>query len=292
MVANRITQLDHMTEGRLIFGVGSGQLPSDAYMLNINPSNQRRMMQESLEAILHLLEKEEPLTMKTDWFTLNEARVHLRPYTNPRMEIAVASLYSPNSATLVGKHGLSMLSLGGMLPGDGLVNLQKQWKLAEKIALESGKSIDRSNWRLIIPMHVAETREEAFRDVRHGGHRWIIEYFRDTHGRPVNLDAEPGYELDAMAKGGGVLIGSVEDCIEGIQNLIDITGGFGKIIAVAQDWAPTEKVKKSFELIARYVMPKFQGSLNSIETSKSWVAENNKRFSHEWSGAQDKVLEK
>ncbi len=44
MVANRIVQLDHMTMGRAMFGVGPGPLPTDAMMLGIDIASQRDRM--------------------------------------------------------------------------------------------------------------------------------------------------------------------------------------------------------------------------------------------------------
>jgi limonene 1,2-monooxygenase len=79
MVAQRWVQLDHMTRGRAMLGCGPGALISDAYMLGIDVTKQRRMMDESLDAIMALLRCEEPVTMKTDWFEMHEARLHLKP---------------------------------------------------------------------------------------------------------------------------------------------------------------------------------------------------------------------
>src|SRR5918999_1419741 len=72
MVADRLVQLDHMTHGRAMLGVGPGLLASDAYMLGIDPTVQRTRMNEALDAIMALLRREGPLTMETDWFTLRE----------------------------------------------------------------------------------------------------------------------------------------------------------------------------------------------------------------------------
>ena len=91
MLADRINQLDHMTRGRVMFGVGPGSLSSDAYMMGIDPSTQRDRMEQSLAAIMALLKCEEPVTMKTDWFELKEARLHLAPYSYPHFPIACAS---------------------------------------------------------------------------------------------------------------------------------------------------------------------------------------------------------
>ena len=83
MVADRWVLLDHLTRGRVMFGTGPGALPSDAYMMGIDPIDQRRMMQESLEAILALFRAapDERIDRHTEWFTLRDAQLHIRPYT-------------------------------------------------------------------------------------------------------------------------------------------------------------------------------------------------------------------
>src|SRR5438132_1409792 len=99
MLADRMVLLDHLTFGRAMFGVGPGALPSDAFMLGIDPMRQREMMDESLETILALFTSEEPITRETDWFTLRDARLQLRPYSRPHMEMAVAATTSARWAT-------------------------------------------------------------------------------------------------------------------------------------------------------------------------------------------------
>jgi len=85
MVANRIIQLDHQTRGRVMFGFGPGLLVSDALMLGIDPQVQRDRMAQALDVILRLLDGQ-TVTEQTDWFNLQNARVHLLPYTQPRPE--------------------------------------------------------------------------------------------------------------------------------------------------------------------------------------------------------------
>src|ERR1700722_18033680 len=88
MLADRMVLLDHLTRGRVMLGVGPGALPSDAFMMGIDPADQRRMMEEGLGPILRLLHDDEPVTMKTDWFTLSGARLQLRPYSPGGLELA------------------------------------------------------------------------------------------------------------------------------------------------------------------------------------------------------------
>src|SRR4029453_11038904 len=111
LVADRISLLDHLTRGRVIFGTGPGALPTDAHVMGIDPVDQRRMMEESLEAILALLRSEEPVNRETDWFTMRDARLQVRPYTRPHFEVAVAAMVSPTGPRLAGSPGVSLLSL-------------------------------------------------------------------------------------------------------------------------------------------------------------------------------------
>jgi len=112
IIADRMVQLDHMTRGRAMFGVGPGALVHDAKKIGISPGDQRRMMNESLDVITRLL-RGENITQKSDWFNLDDARLQLPSYTQPVMEMAVAAARSPAGALASGRHGIGMLSIGG-----------------------------------------------------------------------------------------------------------------------------------------------------------------------------------
>ncbi|MGE0226520.1 MAG: LLM class flavin-dependent oxidoreductase, partial [Acetobacteraceae bacterium] len=167
MVAQRFVQLDHMTRGRAMLGVGPGALVSDAYMMGIAAEAQRTRMDESLGAIMRLLACDEPVTLKTDWFELREARLHLKPYTKGGFPIAVASATTPSGALAAGKHGVGLLSLGAGLPG-GSEKLAEYWRMAEAEASKYSRTLKRDDWRLVVNMHCAETDEEAMDQVRKG----------------------------------------------------------------------------------------------------------------------------
>ena len=190
LVANRFVQLDHMTRGRAMLGCGPGALVSDAYMLGIEPETQRPRMDEALTAIMALLRGDGPVTMKTDWFELREARLHLAPYTDPCFPIAVASTLTPSGVVTAGKHGLGVLSLGAGLPG-GPEAIAEQWRIAEKTAAEHGKTMDRAKWRLVVNVHVAEYDELALRQVQVGERRETVTYFEETLGRPPGRHDDP-----------------------------------------------------------------------------------------------------
>ena len=271
LVAQRWVQLDHMTRGRAMLGCGPGALVSDAYMLGIDASTQRRRMDESLDAIMALLRCEEPVSMTTDWFTMREARLHLAPYSDPRFDIVVASSLTPAALTTDGKHGLGILSLGAGLPG-GPEAIAGQWRIAEESAAKHGKTMDRKDWRLVMNVHVAEDDEQALREVRHGERLESVTYFEDALGRPPGRSEDP---LTDGVKAGTTLVGSPETVIKGIERLVALSdGGFGGLMFRANEWATREQSWRSFELFARWVMPRFQGSLAMPTGSYDWAVAN------------------
>jgi len=273
LVAQRFVQLDHMTRGRAMLGCGPGALVSDAYMMGIEPVTQRPRMDEALDAIMLLLEGAEPVTLKTDWFEMRQARLHLTPYTEPHFPIAVASVMTPSGVIAAGRHGLGVLSLGAGIPG-GPEALANQWKIGEETAARHGKTMDRKNWKLVVNVHVAEDDEEALRQVKRAERHETITYFEETLGRPPGRSDDP---LTEGVKMGTTLVGSVETVVRGIEHLWRLSdGGFGGVLFRAHEWANREQTLKSYELFARYVMPRFQGSGEAPRGSNEWARENRK----------------
>ncbi|HLY83248.1 MAG TPA: LLM class flavin-dependent oxidoreductase, partial [Acidimicrobiales bacterium] len=275
MLADRMVLLDHLTLGRVMLGCGPGALPSDAFMMGIDPADQRRMMEEALEAILLLLHHDEPVTMKTDWFTLNDARLQLRPYSPGGLEIAVAAQVSPAGPRLAGRFGLGLLSLGATNAG-GYDVLGSHWTVMEERAAEFGTTVDRANWRLVGPMHIAETEEQARRDVEHGLAEWV-DYFERVAALPL-APTDTTDVIAALNATGMAVIGTPEMAVAQIERLQKQSGGFGSYLFMAHEWADRRATLQSYELFAQYVMPRFQGQLDRAIRSRDWAAENRPTF--------------
>ncbi len=274
MVANRMVQIDHMSHGRALFGVGPGALPGDAYMMGIPHETQRERMDESLTTIMRLFSETEPISVKTDWFELNEGMLQLRPLQQPYMPIAVASVQSPAGVTLAGKHGAAVLTI--TVPRDpsaGPSDLQGLWAIAEESAAEHGKEVNRDDWRLVLPVHVAESKKEALDDIRMGSARYLKEYSEGTNGRKSVFDGPLDKVVDNMSESGSWFVGTPDDIIDGINRLQEQSGGFGGFLVQTVDWTSREKMLKSYELFARYVMPQFQGTVASTFASNQWATE-------------------
>jgi limonene 1,2-monooxygenase len=242
-------------------------------MMGIEPVTQRPRMDEALDAIMLLLKCEEPVTLKTDWFELREARLHLAPYTEPHFPIAVASVMTPSGVIAAGRHGLGVLSLGAGVPG-GPEALANQWKIGEETAAKHGKTMDRKSWKLVVNVHVAEDDEEAMRQVKRAERHETVTYFEETLGRPPGRSDDP---LTEGVKMGTTLVGSVETVVKGIEKLWELSnGGFGGLLFRAHNWADRQETLHSYELFARYVMPRFQGTADGPRNSNEWARGNRK----------------
>jgi limonene 1,2-monooxygenase len=275
-VAQRMVQLDHMTKGRAMFGSGPGALPSDASMLGIDPMVQRDRQDEALSVIIPML-RGERVTCDSDWFTMRDAGLQILPLQDD-MPMAAASSISPSGMQLAGKYGMGVISIAST-SSDGIAALPTQWAFAEESAAQHGQTVDRRNWRVLMSWHIAETREQARNEAVHGLQRWHNEYNVRVLGRPGALHVENEWDLmDQItaggAQGGGAaVVGTPDDLVAAIRNLQTITGGFGVVLGFAHDWADREATMRSWELVARYVVPEINGWVRPQQASAQYVAD-------------------
>jgi limonene 1,2-monooxygenase len=272
-VAQRIVQLDHLTRGRAMLGVGPGALPSDARMLGIEPAVQRERMDEALGVIIRLLREDKPFSYKSDWFELNEAQLQIKPLQED-IPIVAASTISPAGMKAAGKYNIGVISIASATE-EGLAALPTQWGFGETYAAEFGNTLDRSKWRINANWHVAPTKEQAIEEIAEGALRHHNEYNVGILGRPgAEAYSDARAFATRMATADGSMIGTPEDVVESIELLQKRSGGFGTLIGFAHDWAPREAQLRSFEMFARYVIPKVQGLLEPVQRSADFVSEH------------------
>ena len=272
-VAQRMVHLDHLSHGRAILGVGPGALPSDAVMLGIDPMVLRQRMDEGLGVILRLLNEPEPVSVESEWFTLREAALQIRPLQQ-QLPVAVASTISPSGMQTAGKYGVGVLSLASYLE-EGLTALPTQWGFGETSAREHGQRLDRANWRIVMPIHLSTSKEQAWREVADGLKQWQNDYIVGILGTPKRKPFADGYEAArVLDEHGGGIFGTPEDALQKIERLQKLSGGFGTLLCFAHDWVPRELNLRSYELLARYVMPHTQGLIRPLQASADRVQAN------------------
>jgi limonene 1,2-monooxygenase len=289
MLADRINQLDYLTRGRVMFGVGPGALPSDAFMMGIDVLKQRDMMDEAINVLVPLL-RGEIVSAKTDWFTLREARLQLPPYTLPHVEFCVASQISPAGARAAGKYGLGLLSIGATSTG-GFNALATNWEICEQRAKEFDQSVRREQWRLVGPMHIAETREQAVEDVKFGLQKWLY-YFQEVAALPLAPAGSVENAIEALRSSGLAVIGTPDDAAAQLERLGQQSGGFGCFLFMDHNWADWSRKQRSYELFARYVAPRFQRLNAQREGSMRWASDNRLTFMGAVGNAMNQEIQK
>ena len=275
MVAQRMAQLDHQSRGRVIFGSGPGALPSDAHTLGVDPMVLRDRQDEAIGVIRRLFDENERFTVESEWFTLRDAKLQLKP-VQKNMEFTVASLVSPSGMTLAGKHGIGVLSIGSTSQA-GIQALPLQWSFAEEAAEKHGNTVDRSAWRLVLNWHIAETRDKARQQARDGLFRHNNEYTVGTLAAGQGqIFKTPDEAVDVMAFSDGSVsvIGTPDDLVAKIYEMQELSGGFGCVIGFAHDWANRADTLNSWDLVARYVIPEVNGLLHDYRESNQYVIEN------------------
>jgi len=154
--------------------------------------------------------------------------------------------------------------------------LATNWAICEDTAKDNGQTVDRSGWRLVGPVHIAETREKARENVRFGLDKWLY-YFREVAALPL-APTDGSDPVDALIASGMAVVGTPDDAIAQIERLQAQSGGFGCFMQLAHNWANWENTKRSYELMARYVFPKFQNLNDNREVSLNWAKDNRQSF--------------
>jgi len=218
------------------------------------------LLEEGFDVLMQLLRSEEPVTFANDRWQLHEARLHLRPYSDPLFDVAVAAVASPSGPRVAGKHGVGLLSIGATQAA-GFDALALHWSVMEERAATFGTTVDRTKWRLVGLAHVAETEEQAYRDVEFGIEHWF-RYFQAVAAFP-QMAVEGGNVremIDFVNASGLGAIGTPSQVKRQIERLLEQSnGGFGAYLLLAHEWANPAATRRSFELIAQEVMPHFQG---------------------------------
>ncbi|MEZ4547821.1 MAG: LLM class flavin-dependent oxidoreductase [Thermodesulfobacteriota bacterium] len=254
VLAHRIAVLDHLAKGRFYWGVGAGSFIGDFEVFGIDPKTgeQRDLTNESLEFILNLWNDPKPGLYENKRWRFKVPNpvaevglgVHTKPYQKPHPPIGVAGITaSSGTLRIAGANGWIPMSINFITKNV----LRTHWQSVEDGALETGRTPDRSMWRVARDIYVAETTEEARRDVKEGTlARDFTEYFFKMVPRirgnldifkmdkgMADSDVTPDYLLDNLW-----IAGSPDDVARQIRELYEYVGGFGVLLVMGHEWKP------------------------------------------------------
>ena len=274
VLAHRIAVLDHLAKGRFYWGVGAGSFIGDFEAFGIDPGKgeHRDLTDESLTFILNLWNDPKPGVYRNSrWkYTVPVPQedvglgVHTKPFQKPHPPIAVAGITeSSGTLRIAGANGWIPMSINFVTRDV----LRTHWNSVEEGALGSGKTPDKSLWRVARDIYVAETTEEARRDVTEGTlSRDFTDYFFKmvpkirgnldifkTDKAMSDAEVTPDYMMDNLW-----IVGSPDDVAEQIRELFDYVGGFGVLLVMGHEWKPRDKWVRSMKLLKEEVMPRLE----------------------------------
>jgi limonene 1,2-monooxygenase len=287
MTANRIAQIDQLSFGRVIFGAGPGLLVSDAHMLALDARDSREKLDSGLSVITRLLRGEWVTERYEGWYDLRDAHCQVLPYQSD-IEVCVASTFSPNGGTLAAKYRAGMLCLASTIHG-GFDALTTNWKIACEAANREGRTMNPAGIRCATDIHIAETRDKAIDQVRHGYERYL-DYIRN---QSEHLKDSPAHKtLDELIETKEVVVGTPDDAIEQVRRLEAKVPDFGCLLVLDKNWADTADKKRSLEMLARYVLPAINGDNRLRQESFDWARANREGFVDIVQSATKKAFEK
>jgi limonene 1,2-monooxygenase len=171
----------------------------------------------------------------------------------------------------------------------GFAVLGTNWEIAQREAVAHRQTLSRSEYRLVAPFHVAETRAQALAEVKDGFDEWA------DYTRHVNPDGPASLGMDSpefINESGNGAIGTPDDALRALERFWEQSGGFGCILHFGQSWASAEATKRSYALFAEYVMPRFARRNDRRFASLHWLADNVCTFSAASKDAAEKSIAK
>ena len=124
--------------------------------------------------------------------------------------------------------------------------------------------------------------------------RWHNEYITGTLQRPgARPFASPDEAVDktAFTQGAASTIGTPDDLVKMIKSVLDKSGGFGTVVGFVHDWANPENTMRSWDMVARYVIPEINGYVAGLRKSQDFVTNNRAVFERAREAIMAKIME-
>lgn len=269
-LAHRLMQLDHMTKGRLMVAFGAGSYPTDLQIHGSN--NPRERMMEAARIIQMVWNADGPAKYEGQFWTLDIPEYndllmgpYLKPYQQPHPPIAMAGV-SPASGTL------KQAGATGSIPMSFNVSrelLAGHWYRYVEGAESAGLTPDRNSWRVAHNVLVADTDEEAMDLALNGAmaqtyREWMLPAYAGSNMlKPMvpeldNINGPEDISIEYLAREKW-LVGSPDTIVEKLQRDVEVSGGFGNIIAFTFDYLDKpEAFRRHLELLGTEVLPRIK----------------------------------
>jgi alkanesulfonate monooxygenase SsuD/methylene tetrahydromethanopterin reductase-like flavin-dependent oxidoreductase (luciferase family) len=279
LTASHAAMLDHLAQGRFIFGISAGALPTDAEALGTLALDRLKMFEEAIDVILEIWRRDPPydIDLPNNRFKVSTAKTALldfgvgylgKPYQKPHPEI-VGTVVAPFSKGVIamGRRDFHPLSANFLLPQW----LRSHWDNYAEGKRQAGVAPQTSDWRVARTIFVADddrtalryAREDAASPYRFYYNQIMAKLFRSKRQtvfktRPDQPDEE--VTLDSVVDQ-LVICGSVNKVVDDILVLREQIGEFGELVYAGMDWVDPRLTRRSMELMATEVMPRVRAAI-------------------------------
>lgn len=269
-VAGQVAMLDHMLDGRFIFGISPGGLATDAEVFGSLNADRPAMFLEGINHVLKIWEGEAPYNIEGQfWNITTETQmmpeigqgIIAKPLQRPHPPIVVTAV-APFSkgVTEAAARGWDPISANFLLKKWVKTHWPKYVEGCERV----GRPADPANWRVAKSVFVAEDMDTA-RDYALGPQSPYRYYYSQLltkmkkHGRANLFKADQDMPDDAVTLDGVleecVIFGTPDKVADDILALREEIGDFGTLLYAGKDWADAELGRKSMILLAEKSLP-------------------------------------
>jgi alkanesulfonate monooxygenase SsuD/methylene tetrahydromethanopterin reductase-like flavin-dependent oxidoreductase (luciferase family) len=275
-VASQIAMLDHLLDGRFIFGISPGGLLSDAEAYGNLEANRNEMFLEAINQVLAIWAGEPPYNLKGKYWSVNIEKQLMaeigqgflpKPLQRPHPPIVVTAV-APFSkgVTEAAARGWDPISANFLMPAW----VKSHWPKYAEGCERMGRPANPANWRVAKSIFVADDDKTAkayatdpnspyrfyysqlFTKLKKGGRIELFKTRRDQPDDEVTLDGI----CDAL-----VIHGSPEKVADEILKFRDQVGDFGTLLYAGKDWRDRDLGRRSMTLLAEKVLPKVNAAI-------------------------------
>ena len=283
-VAASIAMLDHMLDGRLIFGISPGGLLSDAELFGNLDGDRNAMFLESINRVLELWAGDAPYNLNGKYWNLSTQKTLIeevgqgyvaRPLQKPHPPIVVTAV-APFSkgVTEAAARGWDPISANFLMPAW----VKSHWPRYVEGCERIGRAVDPANWRVAKSVFVADDASTAkayvtdpngpyvyyyrslFTKLKKSGRIELFKTGRDQPDDQVTLETI----CDRL-----IIHGTPDSVADQLLAFQDEVGAFGTLLYAGKDWKDRELGRRSMILMAENVMPR----VNAATSKRSRAAE-------------------
>jgi len=248
-----ICMLDHMSNGRLEFGVGRGVSPIEVGFFGVNPEDGARQFPEALKLIKQGLTSDE-LTFKGEFYNFNKVPMVLKPVQKPFPPLWYGVL-TPHAAYWAALEGAHLVTLLPAAPARAVIDQYRiEWK-------KLGRSEDKLPL-MGISRHivVADSGDAALRIAERAYRPWLkhMELLWNQNGMKLPLGLPP--EIGPLLQAGAAFAGTPQQFKAYVEDQAKATSANYFVCDVAFGDLTLEESMRTTELIATKVLPSFAAS--------------------------------